>query len=89
MPVARAASVPQKVFIFHNGEAAFIPPTCVNGGLLYDLVLFSAFEAMGYARDAVNVRRLIVDWKLILPTITSANGMHMPSELTRRALGVC
>jgi hypothetical protein len=77
------------LFVFHDGENAYVPPTVRDGSLLYSLALEETVQAAGVPLDSLDLRRVVVDWKLYLPSPSPANARFMPSESVLSALRVC
>ena len=74
------------VFVFHDGENTFIPPTVRDGSKLYSRTLETAITALGGDPSTVNFLRLVVDWRIFLPQVAFAHASYYPNAATKSAL---
>ncbi len=91
---APRSQAPSHVFVFHDGESAFIPPSLIRGSDLVDATMREALRLCNVPEGQVDTARLTMEWKLFLPvTVKGVNHRFMPCHAAKEELkvgaGVC
>jgi hypothetical protein len=80
---------PSRVFVFHDGENAFIPPSLTRGGDLVDATMRETMRLCDVPEGKVDTARLTIEWKLFLPvTVEGVNHRFMPCHAAKEELKV-
>ncbi len=77
-----------RLFIFHDGENSFMPPTMNQPSMLYDETIHTALELMGVPRGSVNTKLLTVTWNVFLPPNSPECAQIQPSVFVKTQLMV-
>ncbi len=77
---------PSRVFVFHDGENAYIPPSLTRGGDLVDATLQETLRLCNVPEGTVDSATLTVEWKLFLPE--TGNDQYLPCDAAKEQLKV-